>query len=165
MVGEQRPGVDSQTVPSFDLPQQLGKLHRLFRIGEHILTTGEPVVHVVQPTFNQHPSPTRHLQNPLPRTSHNFVNFVSPGTDVIRFDDEHDVPILMGEFGMQFEQRGGVQFLSDLVDIATSRGWHFCLWNFRSDTLDPTFLDFDYERWDPAYRIEILSWWATSTEG
>jgi hypothetical protein len=78
--------------------------------------------------------------------------------EVIRFQQEHDVPILMGEFGLQFEQRGGVRFLSDHVDIALRHGWHFCLWNFRSDSLDPDVLDFDYEKWSPAYWDEILSW-------
>jgi len=61
------PGVNRQTFPLFDLPQQLRKLHRLFRIGEHILTAGEPVVDVVQPAFNQQPSPTRNLQKTLYR--------------------------------------------------------------------------------------------------
>jgi hypothetical protein len=84
--------------------------------------------------------------------------------DVISFKAEHAVPIFMGEFGMQFAQTGGVQFLSDLVDIAISRGWHFCIWNYRSDTLDPTVLDFDYERWDPSYWNEISTWWHASAE-
>jgi len=78
--------------------------------------------------------------------------------ELIAFEQEHGVPIFMGEFGMQYEQQGGVQFLSDLVDIATSRGWHFCIWSFRSDTLDPMVLSFDYEKWDSSYWTEILGW-------
>ncbi len=78
--------------------------------------------------------------------------------EVTSFQQKHNVPILMGEFGMEYAQQGGVQFLSDHVDIAISRGWHFCLWNFRSDSLDPSVLSFDYEKWASAYWPEILGW-------
>lgn len=78
--------------------------------------------------------------------------------DVIAFQQTHQVPILMGEFGMQYPQAGGVQFLSDHVDIAISHGWHFALWNYRSDTEDPTLIDFDYEKFPAEYWIEILGW-------
>jgi hypothetical protein len=67
-------------------------------------------------------------------------------------------PLLLGEFGMEFPQQGGVQFLSDLIDIAVARGWHFCLWNFRSDTFDPAMINFDYEKFPAEYWTEIQSW-------
>ena len=65
----------------------------------------------------------------------------------------------MGEFGMRWEQAGGVLLLSDQEEIASANGWHFCLWSFRSDPGDASVLDFDYEKWDPAYMDEITSWW------
>ncbi len=77
---------------------------------------------------------------------------------VNQFQATHGVPILMGEFGMEYAQPGGAQFLSDHVDIGLQRGWHFCLWNCRSDTRDPSVLSFDYEKWDSAYWNEILTW-------
>jgi len=77
---------------------------------------------------------------------------------VNEFQATHGVPILMGELGMEYAQPGGAQFLSDHVDLALQRGWHFCLWNFRSDTRDPGVLSFDYEKWDSAYWNEILAW-------
>ncbi|MFV1958786.1 MAG: glycoside hydrolase family 5 protein [Planctomycetota bacterium] len=78
--------------------------------------------------------------------------------EVIAFQAAHDVPILMGEFGMEYPQSGGIQFLSDHADIAVARGWHFILWNFRSDTRDPSTLNFDYEKWPAGYWTEILGW-------
>lgn len=52
----------------------------------------------------------------------------------------------------------GVQFLSDHVEVAEEMGWHYCLWNYRSDSQDPLVLTFDYEKWDSSYWDEILSW-------
>lgn len=78
--------------------------------------------------------------------------------DVIAFQRAHGVPVFMGEFGMRFPQDGGVQFLSDHVDIAHGHGWHFALWNFRSDSGDPTIIDFDYEKFPSEYWSEILGW-------
>lgn len=78
--------------------------------------------------------------------------------DVISFQQTHDVPILMGEFGMQYPQMGGVQYLSDHVDIALARGWHFAAWNFRSDTEDAAIINFDYEKFPAEYWPEVLTW-------
>jgi hypothetical protein len=78
--------------------------------------------------------------------------------EVVSFQHAHDVPILMGEFGMRFAQEGGVLFLSDHVDIALEHGWHFALWNFRSDTEDPALIEFDYEKFPEEYWTEILGW-------
>ncbi|MBM4176220.1 MAG: glycoside hydrolase family 5 protein [Ignavibacteria bacterium] len=50
---------------------------------------------------------------------------------VIAFQDSHHVPIVMGEFGVMKQQNGGIQFLTDLSDIALERGWHFAYWDWR----------------------------------
>ncbi len=78
--------------------------------------------------------------------------------EVIAFQERHQVPILMGEFGMQYPQTGGVQFLSDHVDIALTHGWHFALWNYRSDTEDAQLINFDYEKFPDEYWTEVLDW-------
>ena len=79
---------------------------------------------------------------------------------VIAFQQRHAVPIMMGEFGMEYEQEGGLEYLTNLKDIAAENGWNWCLWNFRSDPGDPEELSFDYEKWSPQYWEEISSWWA-----
>jgi cysteinyl-tRNA synthetase, unknown class len=48
------------------------------------------------------------------------------------FQDAHDVPILLGEFGLQYPMQGGPQYLADIADIAEELGWHFALWNFNN---------------------------------
>ncbi len=79
---------------------------------------------------------------------------------VIKFQKEYNVPILLGEFGLKFHQKDGVEYLSDYVDIAKSRRWHFCLWNYRSDNPDnKKKIIFDPEKWDKSYWEEILSWY------
>lgn len=78
--------------------------------------------------------------------------------EVIAFQQTHQVPILMGEFGLQYPQTGGVQFLSDHVDIALAHGWHFALWNYRSDTEDGMLINFDYEKFPAAYWTEVVEW-------
>jgi hypothetical protein len=78
---------------------------------------------------------------------------------VIKFQKKYKVPILLGEFGLQYQQKNGVEYLSDYVDIAKSQGWHFCLWNYRSDNPDnKKKIIFDPEKWDKSYWNEILSW-------
>ena len=76
------PGEKCRTVPLLDLPQQLRKLHRLFRIGERILTAGEPVVRLVQPPSTNNLRPRGVFRKRSTASYHNFVNFVSPGTEV-----------------------------------------------------------------------------------
>lgn len=78
---------------------------------------------------------------------------------VIKFQKKYEVPILLGEFGLKYEQKDGVEYLSDHVDIAKSQGWHFCLWNYRSDNPDnKNKVIFDPEKWEKSYWKEILSW-------
>lgn len=74
------------------------------------------------------------------------------------FQTAHQVPILLGEFGMQFPQAGGLRYLSDMKDIAMANGWHFCLWSYRGDSRNPASVEFDYEKWGPEYWNEILGW-------
>jgi hypothetical protein len=50
---------------------------------------------------------------------------------VIAFQDSHRVPISMGEFGLMKQQIGGVQFLTDISNIALERQWHFAYWDWR----------------------------------
>ncbi len=78
---------------------------------------------------------------------------------VKKFQRTHNVPILLGEFGMELPQNGGVKYLSDIVDIAKNEGWHFCLWSFRSDNpKSKKHIDFDPEKWNTEYWDEVLSW-------
>jgi Cellulase (glycosyl hydrolase family 5) len=78
---------------------------------------------------------------------------------VKRFQQAHKVPVLLGEFGMQFPQEGGAQYLSDCVDIAKKQGWHFCLWSFRSNNPESEkHIDFDPEKWKKPYWNEVKSW-------
>lgn len=65
------------------------------------------------------------------------------------FEQAHDVPIFMGEFGMQFPQVNGDAYLRDLYEIAVGLGWHFALWSWRTDA-SADFIDFDYEKFDAA---------------
>ena len=46
---------------------------------------------------------------------------------------------MLGEFGLQYAQNGGEQYLSDIVEIACEFGWHFTFWSFRTDP------EFNYE--------------------
>lgn len=55
------------------------------------------------------------------------------------FQVKHNVPILLGEFGLQYAQGGGKQYLTDMVEIAYEFGWHFTFWSFRADPV------FNYE--------------------
>ncbi|MBU2445163.1 MAG: T9SS type A sorting domain-containing protein [Bacteroidetes bacterium] len=50
---------------------------------------------------------------------------------VLAFQDSHHVPISMGEFGLMKQQMGGIQFLTDISEIALERGWHFAYWDWR----------------------------------
>ena len=79
--------------------------------------------------------------------------------DVKEFQRTHRVPILLGEFGMEFPQHGGEAYLSDHVGIAKSEGWHFCLWSFRSNNPESRrHINFDPEKWDEPYWQEVMSW-------
>ncbi len=77
------------------------------------------------------------------------------------FQEAHNAPIFMGEFGMQFPQNGGAQFLKDLHSIAVVNGWHFALWSYRPDN-DPDFMNFDYEKWENTYWNTILSFFTAN---
>lgn len=50
---------------------------------------------------------------------------------VMAFQDSHHVPISLGEFGLMKQQTGGIQFLTEISDIALERGWHFAYWDWR----------------------------------
>ncbi len=45
--------------------------------------------------------------------------------------DSTRAPFFMGEFGLLKQQNGGIQFLTDISDIALEHGWHFALWEWR----------------------------------
>jgi len=46
----------------------------------------------------------------------------------------NNVPILMGEFGMELAQNGGDQFIKDVLGTCKDYGWHFALWTWRTGT-------------------------------
>ena len=66
---------------------------------------------------------------------------------VIHFQQEHQVPIYLGEFGMYLPQKNGETYLSDLHSIALSYGWSFSLWTWRADKSDEH-IGFNYEKFD-----------------
>lgn len=68
-------------------------------------------------------------------------------SQVINFQQEHQVPIYLGEFGMYLPQKNGETYLSDLHSIALSYGWSFSLWAWRADKSDKH-IDFNYEKFD-----------------
>ncbi len=68
---------------------------------------------------------------------------------VRKFQQTHAVPIFMGEFGLLLPQNNSENYLQDLYEIATGYGWHFALWDWRSDTSD-NFIEFNYEEFDKA---------------
>ncbi|BCS95725.1 hypothetical protein DSLASN_13570 [Desulfoluna limicola] len=79
--------------------------------------------------------------------------------EVTLFQKTHGIPILLGEFGMEFPQAGGEAYLSDHVDIAKKEGWHFCLWSYRSnDPESRRHINFDPEKWNESYWMEVKSW-------
>jgi len=55
-------------------------------------------------------------------------------TPVRTFQSTHGVPIILGEFGMQYAQNGGEQYLEDIAGVACDFGWHFVLWSYRTDS-------------------------------
>lgn len=63
------------------------------------------------------------------------------------FQDQHQVPVYLGEFGMYLPQLNGEQYLSDIHSIAVSNGWSFCLWEWRADLSD-NHIYFNYEKFD-----------------
>lgn len=66
---------------------------------------------------------------------------------VINFQQKHQVPIYLGEFGMYLPQINGDTYLSDIHSIAVFHGWSFSLWNWRSDKSDKH-VGFNYEEFD-----------------
>ena len=78
---------------------------------------------------------------------------------VKKFQKAHDVPVLLGEFGIEYPQDGGERYLSDIMDIAKNEGWHFCLWSFRSNNPNSKqHINFNPEKWSKTYWKEVLSW-------
>ena len=73
------------------------------------------------------------------------------------FQRKHNVPVMLGEFGLAHEQVGGVQYLSDMQEIAVENGWHYNLWAFRPRA-NPEIKDFNYEYWNSEYWEEISGW-------
>jgi len=58
------------------------------------------------------------------------------------FQQAHDVPVLIGEFGLRYPQNGGEQYLDDIADIACGYGWHFAFWNW-NNTAECNYRHFD----------------------
>lgn len=66
---------------------------------------------------------------------------------VINFQKRHDVPIFLGEFGMQYPQVNGETYLTDIHSIAVANGWSYCLWTWRADKSD-SHIYYNYEKFD-----------------
>jgi hypothetical protein len=67
------------------------------------------------------------------------------------FQQAHDVPILLGEFGVALPQNGGEQYLDDIMSIAVEYGWHFSLWNWNNAA------EFNYRHLDQTYGTDYMS--------
>ncbi|MBI5326482.1 MAG: cellulase family glycosylhydrolase [Ignavibacteriae bacterium] len=63
-------------------------------------------------------------------------------------------PIFLGEFGILYEQGGGPLFLNDMYEICMEEGWHFAIWDFRSDRGSDAW---DYEKKSPEYWQTVLN--------
>ncbi len=61
-------------------------------------------------------------------------------------------PIIMGEFGVQFEQHGGPLLLKDLTDISIERGRHFAYWVWRGKSSTGSW---DYEAKSEDYMLAV----------
>lgn len=48
------------------------------------------------------------------------------------FQEKHNVPVFIGEYGIRLPQNGGELYLSDIAGIACELGWHFSAWSFNS---------------------------------
>jgi hypothetical protein len=66
------------------------------------------------------------------------------------FQQAHDVPILIGEFGIALPQHGGEQYLEDIMTIAGEYGWHFSLWNWNNAA------EFNYRHFDQTYGTNYM---------
>ena len=64
---------------------------------------------------------------------------------VREFQETHDVPIYIGEFGLSHPQVNGKGFLKDVADIACTLGWHYALWVFNDGP------EFNYRDIDEIY--------------
>jgi hypothetical protein len=66
------------------------------------------------------------------------------------FQQAHDVPILIGEFGIALPQQGGEQYLNDIMTIADEFGWHFSLWNWNNAA------EFNYRHFDQTHGTNYM---------
>ncbi|MBI5325744.1 MAG: cellulase family glycosylhydrolase [Ignavibacteriae bacterium] len=48
------------------------------------------------------------------------------------FQNLYNVPIFIGEFGLNTPQNGGQQYLEDIASIACESGWHYAIWGFNN---------------------------------
>ena len=69
---------------------------------------------------------------------------------VRNFQQDNDVPILIGEFGLSLPQNGGEKYLSDIMSIAENFGWHFSLWNWNNT------IEFNYRNFDQIYSTHYM---------
>jgi len=69
---------------------------------------------------------------------------------VRNFQQANNVPILIGEFGLNLPQNGGEKYLSDIMSIAENYGWHFSLWNWNNTA------EFNYPHFDQAYGTHYM---------
>ncbi|NOY57951.1 MAG: cellulase family glycosylhydrolase [Calditrichaeota bacterium] len=66
------------------------------------------------------------------------------------FQQNHNVPVLIGEFGLNYPQNGGEKYLSDIMSIAENFGWHFSLWNWNNTE------SFNYPYFDQIYNTHYM---------
>jgi len=64
---------------------------------------------------------------------------------VIDFQNQNNVPIFIGEFGLRVPQNGGEQYLTDIASIACESGWHYAIWGFNNGP------EFNYKDLDSIY--------------
>ena len=63
-------------------------------------------------------------------------------------------PIFLGEFGLMFEQGGGTLYLKDMYEICMENGWHFAIWDYRSNRNNGAW---DYEKKSTEYWQTVLN--------
>ncbi len=69
--------------------------------------------------------------------------------NVRNFERKVDAPFFLGEFTMTTPQRGGVQYLEDMSEIAMEFGWSFALWVYISDRHE--YIDYNFRQWGDDY--------------
>ena len=74
------------------------------------------------------------------------------------FQQEHNVPIIVGEFGLSKPQIDGARYLKEMAEVYSEKGWHYAYWIFRGEP------DFNYEYFDDSLMFGTTAYMETVTQ-